>query len=205
MTQNNLPGITRANHSNLGREFENELETVHEMYRLQRRADIRKIPHVWTFISENEFIKLKQKLPASMLARTEHGKYLQRTKSDVDFIGGGSEMFLAFDAKTVSGNTFPLANLEGHQLRNLMLRRQCGAIAGIMLKFNQFNRVFFVPATFLQRRSEMLSVAKFGKRRAAPGTASLSIPDLEKSALEIQPIRGIFDYLSTLTMLKNRA
>lgn len=199
--QANLPGVSRADHSNQGADFEKELETVHDFYRLQRVADIRKIPHRWAQISESEFQKIKLKLPASMLATTADGKRMQRMKSDVDFVGGGqykgSGFHIAFDAKSVAGSRFPFANVESHQLRNLRERTRVGAIAGLMIRFNWDNRVFFAPAEFLDVRYETMIRASYGKRTAPRGTASLSIQNLEEFCLEIFPDKknGLLDYL----------
>ena len=204
MKQNTLPGISRANHSNLGRDFERELETAHDIYRIRGIADIRKIPHVWTFISAKEYLKLKTKLPASMLAQTNDGKFLQRTKSDVDFVGGGRDFHLALDAKSITGKRFPMDKLSPHQLEKLLSRTKCGAVAGLLIKFSDEDRGFFVSADYLRRRSEMLFKAQIGKRIAPRGTASLSLEDLEKHGVEIYRNKrnGVWDYLEIV--LNNR-
>ena len=207
--QNHLPGVSRADHSNLGADFEAELDAVHHFYRLQRAADIRKIPHKWNLISEAGYLKLRQKLPASMLARTDDGKFMQRVKSDVDYLGGGRlsgpqfpegrSFSLAFDAKSVRGARFPLANVEPHQLVKLRDRARCGYLAGLMVRFSEAGRVFFAGVDFVARRVEEMEKQKRG-RRARAGTASIPLQDFIRFTIEIppNPKNGLYDYLTRI-------
>lgn len=139
-----------------------------------------------------------------MLARTDDGKYLMRVKSDVDFVGGGRNYSIAFDCKETSANRFPLTNIESHQMHKLRDRARCGIIAGIMLKFTKYQRLFFIHYDLLNRRIEKMEKHKFGKR-AKPGTASLSLEDCENFAVEIRPnkMNGLWDYLPKLLSIFN--
>lgn len=196
-----MPGIKRTNHANLGKSFEQELEAVHQLYLMRRIADIRKIPHRWDIISYETYQKLYLKLPASMLATTNDGKYMQRMKSDVDFIGGGKDFHIAFDAKFTVSNRFSLSRIEPHQLRKLLDRRRCGAIAGLMIKIG--GTVFFADAGFLEKRCDEMLRASRG--RALRGTSSLSIDDLKKNTIEILTDRrnGTLDYLPQILLKKS--
>lgn len=184
--QSNLPGITRADHSNLGKHWEAELAAAHQWYAAQKWACIVQTPNSWKFIAENDYRRLRQKLPASHLARTDHGRFMQRVKSDVDFTGGGffknKHFFIAFDAKTHAGNRFPLAGVESHQLDKLRNRARCGALGGVMLYLSDHRRAFFIPVSYLDARNETLNSSN---RRAKPGTASISVEELEANAVEI--------------------
>lgn len=177
-----------ADHSNQGKDFEADLDAVHDWYRRQGWADVRKIPHAWQFISEREYLKLQSKPPPSHLAKTEDGRFMQRVKSDVDFTGGGFfrdfGFGIVFDAKSVKGDRFPLSNLESHQLHKLRERSRCKMLAGIMLRFKDYNRVIFVPYQYLNQRYEYWLRSKSGGRAAA-GTASVSLADAEQNGVEI--------------------
>lgn len=199
--QNNLPGIGRASHANLGVSWEKQIEATNGWYALRNAADVRKVPHNWTFISEQEYRKLQEKLPPSHLARTAEGKCLQRVKSDVDFTGGGRlagdrKFAVCFDAKEVKGARFPLANVKPHQVDLLKKRARCGFVAGLLVYFSEHDRAFFVSADFLDRRYTAMLAQKKG-RTAKPGTASLSISDLEEFCLEItrEKTNGLWDWL----------
>ncbi len=188
--QINLPGIKVATHSNLGKDFESDLEAVHDFYRLRCLADVRKIPNGWKLISETEYKNLQSKLPSSHLARTDGGSYMQRVKSDVDFSGGGKtssgKLFaIVFDAKQTNGSRFPLSNIEEHQLLKLKSRFRCGIVSGIMLQFNEADRVFFVPFEYLDARFEIWLKGKITRRRAAKGIASISIEEASQNSIEI--------------------
>lgn len=172
-----------ANHSNQGKDFENELETLHDLYRRNRLADVRKNPNNWSFISQAEYIKLQNKLPPAHLAKTGDGRYMQRVKSDVDFSGGGENFAIAFDSKVCSGNTFPLGNVESHQSHKMRERHRCRIITGAMVYMAKFGRVFFVPFAYLEMRDTALR--KQTGRRAKKGTASISLIELEANAIEI--------------------
>lgn len=201
--QANLPGIDRANHSNQGAWWEKQLEAAHDWYRLQGWADVRKVPHNWAFISEKEYVNLQRKLPASHLAKTDDSRFMQRVKSDVDFIGGGfyrNKFFsVVFDAKSSGGNLFPLSNIEPHQLEKLRSRARCGFDSGIMLYMSEYGRAFFIPFKYLDAKYLSYQKSKIG-RRAARGSASLSINDLEMNAREIRPNprNGVWDWLAVI-------
>lgn len=201
--QNTLPGIKVATHSNLGVSFEKEMEAVHIWYRLQRWADVRNIPRSWSYISQKDYLNYQQTHPAKSLAKTDDGRFMMRVKSDVDFVGGGlfqNKYFsIAFDCKETSTSRFPLNNVEPHQLDKLRDRTRCGFIAGIMLKFSETNRTFFVHYNLLSRRIEEMKKLKIG-RRAKPGTASLSLTDCQDFTIEIfhHKQNMLWDYLPLL-------
>ena len=179
--QQNLFGV--ADHSNLGKKWEADLEATHDWYRMQRLVDVRKIPSNWEFISENEYKSYLGKRYPGTLAVCDNARKMQRVKSDVDYVGGGSSFSIVFEAKTSAGTNFPLANIEPHQLEKLRQRDRCGILAGAMVMMAKYERAFFVPFKYLDKRNEIL--LKQTGRRAAPGTASISLSDFESYATEI--------------------
>lgn len=188
----------RADHSNLGREWENALIAVHDWYRMQRRADVVKNPSEWVFVGPQAYMKVIRNCDPGMLAITANGRHLIRSRSDVDFSGGGRGFSICFDAKHCEQKLYPLANLTDHQIRRLIDSSRCGCISGFMLRMEMFNRVFFIPAAYADDRKTALQ--RQGSKRAKAGTASLSISDLEQNCVEIHRnhINGLWDWLPAL-------
>lgn len=188
----------RADHANLGRDWEDELSAVHDWYRMSGKADIVKNPHDWVFISNNQYQKNSSKYDPRMFAVTDNGTRLMRSRSDVDFSGGGKGFSICFDAKVSKGNTFPLANIAAHQIHRLRQSARCGTIAGFMIKMKDHDRVFFCPVKFIDTRFEQWQ--RQPGKRAKPGTASLSFEDFAGYAYEIKKnsTNGLWDYLATI-------
>lgn len=176
------PLFNRANHSNRGQEFENELSSVHDFYRLKGLADVVMNPRDWAFISERDYQKALQSHQANVVARTGDGRPMRRVRSDVDFSGGGARFSICFDAKTSNAGSFPLDSLTDHQIRRLAVSAKCGTISGFMVRMSQFNRVFFLPVAYADKR-HLAWIRQTG--RAKPGTASISIAEFEENAIEI--------------------
>lgn len=193
--------FARADHSNLGRAWEKELEAVHEFYRISAKADIVKNPNDWTFISERDYQKLSARYHPGMFARTDSGSMLMRARSDVDFSGGGKGFAICFDAKVTEKPHFPLANLSDHQLARLRQSARCGTIAGFMIKLAAHDRVFFLPARQADERFTHWQTHR--GRRAKPGMASIKVEDLASIAVEItkNKINGLWDWLPAIQQL----
>src|SRR5438045_1599613 len=191
----------RADHSNLGRAWENELEAVHDFYRLQGKADIVKNPNDWDFISEREYSIASTKYNAGMFARTDNGRRLMRARSDVDFSGGGKGFAICFDAKFTEKPHFPLANISDHQLVRLKQSARCGTIAGFMIKLGVHDRVFFLPIK--QADERFMHWQTHRGRRAKPGMASINVDDLASIGVEItqSKINGLWDWLPVIQQM----
>jgi len=190
--------FNRADHANLGRDWENELSAVHDWYRLSGKADIVKNPSDWVFISNNDYQKKSSKYALSMFALTDSGTRLMRSRSDVDFSGGGKGFSICFDAKSSKGKLFPLSNVSPHQIARLKQSARCGTIAGFMIRMKDLDRVFFCPVAYMDSRFTKWQ-RQSGKRVKA-GIASLSIDDLTNLTVEIARHRtnGLWDYLPRL-------
>lgn len=193
----------------MGRDWENQIENVHRWYRLRKIADIVKNPSEWIFIGEREYEEIRRKISCRQLdpgkiAATDNGRFMKLVPSDIDFSGGGrgfgGHFAIAFDAKATMGNRLPLANVKAHQVRRLVESARCGCLAGFLVLLSEQNRAFFVPADFMDRKFVDLERSKVSRRRAAPGAASLSLPELEQNAVEIfrNKSNGLWDYLPRL-------
>lgn len=198
--------MTRTNNGR-GEAWESEIETANDWYRRRKIADVRKVPHNWSLISYSEYFRVKQKLPGSFLARTEDGKFLVRAKSDVDFIGGGrlsddSRFSVCFDCKDTRGDRFPLSNLADHQLTKMLDRARCGWHAGVMLRFSEHDRAFFVPADVLD--AAVCRMIALRRRTAVRGTASLTLTEVASLATEIKRDKatGIWNWISAIDVIR---
>lgn len=190
----NQPKAT--NHANRGKEFENELKATHEFYLLRGLADIVQNPNAWDFCNANLFNAIATKNPHGV-AKTAAGSTIRRIKSNVDFSGGGNCRTFIFDAKQTTGQSFPLAKVEEHQIVRLRRSAKCGNTAGLMIKFSELDRVFWIDADTLEER---YTAWKKQPGKAARGTASLSIADLEANGVEIarDRINGLWDWLRSI-------
>lgn len=189
-SQANLPGVEVADHSNRGLQWEKEIEAVNDFYRLQGTADVVKNPSGWVYISESEYQKLLEKqrnglLPKGMTAVSDDMRKMARVQSDVDF-SGGSRGFV-FDAKQTRGDALPLKNVKQHQIIRLKRSARCGNVAGLLIKFTDHNRAFFISAAFMDKKFEgWLKQTSIRGRRAKPGAASITIEELELHGVEIK-------------------
>lgn len=193
--QANLPGLTRADHGGLGKDFEAALDATHHLYRVQKRADIERNPVEWRYIGKAEFDKLSQiSALRPNLAQTLDGRCIQRVKSDVDYGGGGNGRFFKFDAKDTRGKSIPLANFKPHQIQNLAQSERCGNLAGFMLRFSDLNRVFFLKASFVEKADDAARFQR-GARK------SIALAACEQFGFEIPVSARLVDWLPVLSKL----
>lgn len=171
-----------ASKANLGREFESMLERTHEVYAAQNLAQIKKHPVEWKYTSYDAFEEMRT-YRQDIVARTNTGRYIARIRSYIDFSGVAKGRFIAFDAKQVSRFNFPMVDLRSHQLQRLVAAEQCGGIAGLMIRFTTYQRIFFVPATYVDQVNT--DMVKNG------GKKSISLTDCEANGVEIPPTNDI--------------
>lgn len=165
-----------TNHANLGRELESMLERTHEIYAAQNLAQMKKHPVEWKYTSSEAYRELLN-YRQDVTARTNTGRYIARIRSYIDFSGVAAGRFVAFDAKQVSRFNFPLGDLRSHQLTRLVAAELCGGIAGLIIRFTNYQRMFFVPASYVDQVNT--AIADGGKK-------SISLKDCEVSGKEIK-------------------
>lgn len=225
--QPDLPGQKTSSNSRKGKDFEAEIETVNDYYRLRGIVDVVKNAEKWVVFDKLKFgqtadgyfravpSKFKQggkkiqihssvvppkNYVADNIAITANGWVLKREDSYVDFSGGNDEAAYAFDAKESKGDYISLDNLKPHQIHRLSLSRKCRCIAGFLIKFTDHDRVFFAPIAFVVEKDEIRR-RQTGKR-AAPGTASISIAELEKHGREVikDTRNGLWDWFRYISI-----
>lgn len=194
----------RANHSNLGKEFEAELSAVHDWYRMQGWADVVQNPNEWRIIGSNEYQARLKSAPPGALAVCNNGLKMARSRSDVDFSGGGEKFSVCWDAKQTGGNRFPISSMKAHQIDRLVKSAKCGTVAGFMIKFTELDRVFFLQAG-VAREFENRYLRQAGKVKR--GTASISVEQMEENATEIfkNKLNRFWDWLPIMIEKENYA
>ena len=192
--QQSLPTIKHISHSNLGKELEDALNRTHHRYAIQKLAHIKQNPKKWAYSAKAKYDYLIKIGAGGCVARTSDGKYLQAKKSDVDFSGNVGSHHIAFDAKQTKGKSFPLRNVERHQVEQLLLTEQTGAVSGLMIWMSDVHKVFFVKASTVEKAIiEML----FKQARS-----SISLKQMEDDAVNI-PINKDLREVDWLPVLKS--
>ena len=192
-----------ADHSNMGKAWERELETLHDFYRLQSSADIVKNAEKWIYIGNAEYDRLFAADPG-LVARDGHKRAMKRTASDVDFSGGGynpktgTTFAIVFDAKCTAADRLALSMLKEHQIYRLRQSHKCRCLAGFLVLMAKFDRVFWLPYGVAERK--FTDYKKQTGKRAAPGSASFTMNELESSCIEIRKNKtnGCFDWLAVI-------
>lgn len=202
--QPNLLGINRADHSNLGKAFEEELEFMHKQYRREGAVDVVQNPNSWEF-ARGEHWHFYKKLfhqKDHKAALTGDGRPLMRVYSEVDFSGGNGEQSFCFDAKMTKGSRFPFDSIKPLQVTRLKESARCGTCAGVMIQFYEHRRVFFISIEkFAPKYDAWYKTSDLRGVRAKPGTASLSIEECEQIGVEVFR-RGNSDYWDWYAVLR---
>ena len=196
--QQTLGGINRGNNSNKGKEFEKALDQMHDFYRNQGLIDVSKNVEQWGFTSVTaQNFKWKWENAPGTAARCNNHLGLVRFTSEPDYSGGNGSISVMFDAKQTNGKSISLANLETHQIGRLKQAAKCGVITGFLIWFYEEGRCFFAPVAFVLKKEEIW--LKQSGKRAAKGTASISIAELEINGREVfQHKYGYWDWFSAV-------
>jgi recombination protein U len=173
--QKHLPGIKVANHSKRGDELEKALERTHGEYLFRRLADVRKNPQQWNYVSDRWLLKHPQ--PPSRIATCGDGQKMIRVKTSVDYVGGGRNFSIKFDAKDSAGVSIPLNNFSQHQIDEVRDAVRCGMIAGFLICFYEQDAIYFASGELIQ---SVLDDYQFRN-----GRASIPIKTFEEKALKI--------------------
>jgi recombination protein U len=140
--------------ANLGKAFEDLINYAIAM-ELQRSAGalVFKVPTPWKVQRRfNPYTGKKEIISA-----------FPESKSTVDYIGMFRGRGLAFEAKsTENKSSFPLSNIEQHQLDFLSEWQQRGGISFLLIHFTLYNRTFFI------KFDQIAAFEQVNKRRSIP-------------------------------------
>lgn len=109
-------------------------------------------------------------------------------KSTVDYDGIYRGKALYFEAKnTQSETSFPLANIEAHQLEHFETAEKHGALCFVLIRFEKKGTIFYVPFSFIQ---------KCRKRAKEGGRKSIAYNEFLEHCPEVPvTLRANIDYL----------
>lgn len=135
-----------------GAALENAIEQTNAIYKRRGWALIDKVPTPWVVHYNKQSKKVQNAFP---------GK-----KSTVDFIGISQGRSIAFDTKNTNNKTsFPLSNVEEHQVAYLLNHLDQGGISFFIISFGILGKVFYVP---INDFNEWWVSAKDGGRKSIP-------------------------------------
>lgn len=180
----------RNRYGGLGRQFERELENVHSIYAARKIGKINRNPKEWVYISQSEYKRIESKKLFAIIAKTTSGRCLKSKKSLVDFSGHIGGRYIEFDAKETKQKSLSFRNISQHQIWQILETEGTGAVAGLMIHFSSLNRVFFVPASVVDKAHSEMAFKR--------GRKSISLDLCEKQGVEIPKKQGFFDWVEVV-------
>jgi len=174
--------LSNINYANRGKSLENLIEHANEQYKAKGVALIQKVATPWTVIRRGKAIV--SAFPSE--------------KSTVDFIGvisGGSPA--AFDAKQCKlATSFPLSNIEQHQLDFLSMWEFNGGTSFLLIEMTELKKIFRVD--FHQMMIYWIQAVNGGRK-------SIPVKDFSNFK-EVGQAGGIvLDYLEIFRRMKSNA
>ena len=152
-------------HANRGKGLERIIDLANNKYRNAGVADINKIPTP---------VQITEDYGRTVKGRKEKATW-------VDYCGIYNGKAVIFDAKQVSGTSFPLTNLEQHQYNLLKSWHEKGAVAFLLVYFSKQNKYYYLPFNTL----------KWAKERAeSGGRKSIALDEFETMAQEVKSKDG---------------
>ena len=116
-------------YANRGKFLEHVIELANNKYRNAGIEDVNKIPTP---------VQITEDYGRTFKGRKEKATW-------VDYCGIYNGTAIIFDAKQVSGTSFPLANLEQHQYNLLKSWHEKGAVAFLLVYFSKQNKYYYLP------------------------------------------------------------
>lgn len=174
-----------TNYGKRGMGLENMIEWTNRSYKMMNLALIDKIPTPWRVY----FDKRSRKSSATPME-----------KSSVDFGGtikGGRAIY--FEAKTTRNKTsFPLQNIEEHQIHYLLSVEKLGGIGFFIIEFATLNERYLVPTDFIHHH---------WKQQRVGGRKSITLADIKNRGWLIPMTNVPVDYLKIVNsfLLKKEA
>ena len=137
--------------SNRGMDLENDINLSNDYYRDQHIALITKRPTPINIV----------KVDYSRGARITDAYFEKQSTTDYNGVYKGR--YIDFEAKnTKSKTSFPLSNIEKHQIEHLKLVLEQGGIAFFIIQFQLLNEVYLLDASYVIRFYE------HGERKSIP-------------------------------------
>ena len=137
--------------SNRGMDLENDINLSNEYYRNKHIALITKRPTPINIV----------KVDYSKGARITDAYFEKQSTTDYNGVYKGR--YIDFEAKnTKSRTSFPLSNIEKHQIEHLKMVLEQGGIAFFVIQFQSLNQVFLLDAKYV------IEFYEHGERKSIP-------------------------------------
>jgi recombination protein U len=130
--------------SNLGSDFETEINESNDYYRLKQIAVIHKKP------TPIQIVKVDY--PARNKAKIVEAYY--KTPSTTDYNGIYKEKYIDFEAKSCRELNFSFERIYDHQIRHLEQIDKMGGISFLIIEFSSIDEVYILPAKLLVEKYE---------------------------------------------------
>lgn len=130
--------------SNLGNDFETEINESNDYYRLKQIAVVHKKP------TPVQIVKVDY--PARNKAKIVEAYY--KTPSTTDYNGIYKEKYIDFEAKSCRELNFSFERIYDHQIRHLEQIDKMGGIAFLIIEFSSIDKVYILPAKLLVEKYE---------------------------------------------------
>lgn len=130
--------------SNLGSDFETEINESNDYYRLKQIAVIHKKP------TPVQIVKVDY--PARNKAKIVEAYY--KTPSTTDYNGIYKEKYIDFEAKSCRELNFSFERIYEHQIRHLEQIDKMGGISFLIIEFSSIDEVYILPAKLLVEKYE---------------------------------------------------
>lgn len=143
---------TKIKYGQRGMALEELIEFTNIVYKNKGLALVDKIPTDWSVHYDKKTRKVKTAYP--------------KKKGLVDFIGISHSRSIAFDAKsTTSRTSFPLSNIEQHQIDYLLKHKDQGGISFFIVEFTKYVEHYYLP---IDKANEWWINMKSGGRKSIP-------------------------------------
>lgn len=130
--------------SNLGNDFETEINESNDYYRLKQIAVVHKKP------TPVQIVKVDY--PARNKAKIVEAYY--KTPSTTDYNGIYKEKYIDFEAKSCRELNFSFERIYDHQIRHLEQIDKMGGISFLIIEFSSIDEVYILPAKQLVEKYE---------------------------------------------------
>lgn len=152
-------------YANRGKELESLIDESNAKYKQLGIADVRKIPTP---------TKIIKHMGSKFIGHTEKGEW-------VDYVGVCFNRPIIFDAKQTATKSFPIANIQDHQLEVLESWHELGAKAFLVVMFTELDKHY-------RLNFELLRI--YVNRSKDGGRKSIGIKEFEEFALELKKEDG---------------
>lgn len=131
----------KAPKKNQGAQFEQMINITNQIYLDKNVAVIYKKP--------TPIQVVKVDYPNRSHARIKEAFY--KIPSTTDYNGIYRGKYIDFEAKSINGTSFPFSNLHKHQIEHLIKVYEHGAIAFLIVLFNDYNEIYLLDVVDLSK------------------------------------------------------